>query len=102
MIFQRFTWIRFLANKSDTFNEFVKWCRLVRNEKNISIIAIRIDHGREFESKLFEDWCDKHDIEHNFLAPGTPQQNGVVERKNRTLEEICRTMLNEYELPRYF
>ena len=76
--------------------------RLVRNEKNVSIIAIRTDHGGEFESKLFEDWCDKHDIEHSFSAPRTPQKNGVVERKNRTLEEMCRTMLNEYELPRYF
>ena len=100
--FSRFTWVKFLANKSDTFNEFAKWCRLVRNEKDVSIIAIRTDHGGEFESKPFEDWCDKLGIEHNFSAPRTPQQNGVVERKNRTLEEMCRTMLNEYELPRYF
>ena len=53
--FSRFTWVRFLANKSDTFNEFAKWCRLVRNEKNVSIIAIRTDHGGEFEFKPFED-----------------------------------------------
>jgi len=39
---------------------------------------------------------------HNFSAPRTPQQNGVVERKNRSLEELARTMLNEYEVPKYF
>nr|CAN77969.1 hypothetical protein VITISV_027333 [Vitis vinifera] len=43
-----------------------------------------------------------HDINHNFPAPRTPQQNGVVERKNRTLQEMARTMLNENNLPKYF
>ena len=41
-------------------------------------------------------------INHNFSAPRTPQQNGVVERKNRTLQEMARTMLNENNLPKYF
>jgi len=39
---------------------------------------------------------------HNFSTPRTPQQNGVVERKNRFLEELARTMLNEYNVPKYF
>ena len=43
------------------------------------------DHRREFENIDFEDYCNEHGINHNFLAPRTPQQNGVVERKNRTL-----------------
>ena len=41
-------------------------------------------------------------ILHNFSAPRTPQQNGVVERKNRSLEELARTMLSESSLPKYF
>ena len=39
------------------------------------------------------DYCNEHGISHNFSTPRTPQQNGVVERKNRTLEEMARTML---------
>ena len=39
------------------------------------------------------DYCNEHGLSHNFSAPKTPQQNGVVERKNRTLEEMARTML---------
>ena len=39
---------------------------------------------------------------HNFFAPRTPQQNGVVERKNRSLEELARIMLNEFDVPKYF
>jgi len=47
-------------------------------------------------------FCEKFGIQHNFSAPRTPQQNGVVERKNRALEEIARTLLNETNLPKYF
>ena len=53
------------------------------------------DHGKEFENKLFEEFCYKFRITHNFSAPRTPQQNSVVERKNRTFQEMVRTMLNE-------
>ena len=44
----------------------------------------------------------KHGYDHNFFAPRTPQQNGVVERKNHTLKEMARTMLCENNLPKYF
>jgi len=47
-------------------------------------------------------FCEKFGIQHNFSVPRTPQQNGVVERKNRALEEIARTLLNETNLPKYF
>ena len=50
----------------------------------------------------FESFSDEHRIEHTFSAPRTPQQNGVVERKNRTLQEMARTMLHENNLPNYF
>ena len=96
--FSQFTWVKFLTNKSDAFNEFAKWWRLVQNVKNKSIISIRTNHGGEFECKPFEDLCDKCGVEHNFSAPRTPQQNGVVERKNRTLAEMCRTILSEYDI----
>ena len=48
------------------------------------------------------DYCNEYGISHNFFAPRTPQKNGVVERKNRTLEEMARTMLIASGLPRNF
>ena len=51
------------------------------------IISIKSDHGGEFENTEFEMFCDEHGIEHNFSTPRTLQQNGVVESKNRSLEE---------------
>ena len=67
--------------------------------KNLPIISIRSDHGREFDQLKFDLFCSKYGISHNFSAPRTPQQNGVVERKNRTLENISRTMLLEMIYP---
>ena len=51
---------------------------------------------------LFRSFYCEKDIDHNFSAPKTLQQNGVVERKNRILEEMVHTMLCESNLPRYF
>ena len=100
--YSRYTWIILLANKSDAFDEFAKLCRKLQNEKNLAIKEIRSDHGGEYENSSFKTWCEKYGIHHNFSAPRTPQQNGVVERKNRTIQEMCRTMLNEHNLPKYF
>ena len=73
-----------------------------RFENGCYIKSIRSDHGGEFQNARFERFCEKHGISHSFSAPRTPQQNGVVERKNRSLEELARTMLNESKLPMYF
>ena len=92
----------FLAHKDETFSSFPKLCRRIQNEKGFLITDIRTDHGRELENEKFELFCDEHGIGHNFSAPRTPQQNGVVERNNRTLEEMSRTILCENNLPKYF
>jgi len=68
----------------------------------LKIKIIRSDHGGEFQNESFENFCDENGILYNFSAPRTPQQNGVVERKNRSLEELARTMINEYNVPKYF
>ena len=100
--FSRYTWVLFLAHKTDVFHEFSKLCRKIQNEKGFTISCIRSDHGREFENVEFEGFCDEQGIEHTFSTPRTPQQNGVVERKNRTLQEMARTILHENNLPNYF
>ncbi|XP_057496707.1 uncharacterized protein LOC130781518, partial [Actinidia eriantha] len=100
--FSRFTWVTFLAHKNEAFSSFSKLCRRLQNDKELKISNIRTDHGRELENESFAKFCDDLGIGHNFSAPRTPQQNGVVERKNRTLEEMARTMLCENSLPKYF
>ena len=50
--------------------------------KGAPIVKIRSDYGKEFENARFESFCEKNGIKKEFSAPKTPQQNGVVERKN--------------------
>ena len=54
---------------------------------------MRSDRGKEFENARFESFCAKNGIKREFLAPKTPQQNEVVERKNRVIQEMARVML---------
>ena len=65
-------------------------------------VLIRSDHGREFKIAIFAEFCNKNGITHEFSTPKTRQQNGIVERKNRTLEEMTRVMLNARGVPKKF
>jgi hypothetical protein len=100
--YSRYTWVLFLAHKKEAHKAFVKHCRRIQNEKGYTINNVRSDRGREFDNQDIELYCDQNGFGHNFSAPRTPQQNGVVERKNRSLQEMSRTMLNEHNLPQYF
>ena len=100
--YSRFTWVIFLSHKNDAFDEFVNFCKVVQKDQKFVIMKIMSDHGTEFENSNFDEFCRNEGISHNFSAPRTPQQNGVVERKNRTLVEMARTMLSERGLPQYF
>jgi transposase InsO family protein len=69
---------------------------------DVKIKHIRSDNGTEFKNTGLDDYLDELGITHELSAPYTPQQNGVVERKNRTLVEMARTMLDESKTPRHF
>ena len=88
--------------KDEALSIFENFCKRVQNEKGYTITSVRSDHGGEFDNDAFEIFCNNNGYDHNFSAPRTPQQNGVVERKNRTLQEMARTILNENNLPKYF
>lgn len=101
--YSRYTWTKFLKNKTETFNYFEILSKKIQRQLGKPIVSIRTDHGREFDNEVqFGAFCDANGITHNFSAPRTPQSNGVVERKNRTLQEISRTMLNEQSIPQKF
>ena len=68
-----------------------------QNEFDVKIKRVRSDNGTEFKNTNIEEFFDEEGIKHEFLVPYTPQQNGVVERKNRTLIEAARAMLDEYK-----
>jgi transposase InsO family protein len=70
--------------------------RWAQNEFGLSIKKIRSDNGTEFKNSQIEGFLEEEGIKHEFSSPYMPQQNGVVEWKNRTLLDMARTMLDEY------
>ena len=71
---------------------------MVENETNQKIKFLRSKTGGEFISNEFNEFFEIHGIKRQFSAANTPEQNGVVERKNRTIQEASKTMLNEAKL----
>ena len=100
--FTRYTWVYFLFRKDETPGIILEHVKLMENNSAYKVKILRSDNGTEFKNSQMNDLCKHKGITHQFSAPGTPQQNGVVERKNRTLIEAGRTMLEEANLPTYF
>jgi transposase InsO family protein len=90
--YSRFTWVFFLQEKSQTQETLKGFLRRAQNEFGLRIKKIRSDNGTEFEDSQIEGFLEDEGIKHEFSSPYTPQQNGVVERKNRTLLDMARTM----------
>jgi transposase InsO family protein len=95
--YSHFTWVFFLQEKSQTQETLKKFLRRAQNEFGLRIKKIRSDNGIEFKNSQIEGFLEEEGIKHEFSSPYTPQQNGVVERKNRTLMDMARTMLEEYK-----
>jgi transposase InsO family protein len=95
--YPHFTWVFFFHDKSETQEVLKKFLKTAQNEFDANVKKIRSDNGSEFKNTQVEDYLDQEGIKHEFSAPYTPQQNGVPERKNRTLIELVRTMLDEYK-----
>jgi hypothetical protein len=100
--YTRMTWVCFLKKKSEAFECFRVFKELVENETDLKIKCLRSDNGGEFTSNEFRDFCEEHGIKRQFSTARTPQQNGVVERKNKTVQEMARTMLNDSKLSDIF
>ncbi|MCO5590549.1 hypothetical protein L7F22_044520 [Adiantum nelumboides] len=98
----RYTWVSFLKLKSEAFGSIRDWKAMVEKEKDLKVKSIRSDRGGEFLSENFARWCKSEGIRRQLTTPYTPSQNGVVERKNRTIMEMARAMLAHASLPRSY
>jgi transposase InsO family protein len=91
-----------LQDKTETQSTLKRFLRRAQNEFELKVKKIRSGNGSEFENLQVEEFLEEEGIKHEFSAPYTPQQNGVVERKNRTLIDMARTMLGEHKTPERF
>jgi hypothetical protein len=100
--YSRLTWVAFLKEKSEAFEKFKVFKALTENQTGKRLKAVRSDRGGEFSSWNFKEFCDKHGIKREYTIPRTPQQNGVVERQNRSVQQMARSMMNERNIPQTY
>nr|GFB18368.1 putative ribonuclease H-like domain-containing protein [Tanacetum cinerariifolium] len=97
--YSRFTWVFFLATKDETSPILKTFIAGLENQFRLKVKVIRSDNGTEFKNNDLNQFCRMKGIKKEFSVPRTPQQNGIAERKNRTLIEAARTMLEDSLLP---
>ncbi|GJS48216.1 putative ribonuclease H-like domain-containing protein [Tanacetum coccineum] len=100
--YSRFSWVFFLATKDETSEILKTFITGIENLIDLKVKVIRCDNGTEFKNKVMNQFCEMKGIKREFSVARTPQQNGVAERKNRTLIEAARTMLADLKLPTTF
>ncbi|GKB58195.1 retrovirus-related pol polyprotein from transposon TNT 1-94 [Tanacetum coccineum] len=98
----RFSWVFFLATKDETSEILKTFITSIENLIDLRVKVIRCDNGTEFKNRVMNQFCEMKGIKREFSVARTPQQNGVAERKNRTLIEAARTMLADSKLPTTF
>nr|GEW50882.1 ribonuclease H-like domain-containing protein [Tanacetum cinerariifolium] len=97
--YSRFTWVFFLATKDETSPILKTFITGLENQLSLKVKVIESDNVIEFKNNDFNHFCEIKGIKREFSVPRTPQQNGIAERKNRTLIEAARTMLADLLLP---
>ncbi|GJX90368.1 retrovirus-related pol polyprotein from transposon TNT 1-94 [Tanacetum coccineum] len=91
--YSRFTWVRFLKTKDEAPAAIIKCIKNIQVHLKATVRNVRTDNGTEFVNQTLREWYENVGITHQTSVARTPQQNGVVERRNRTLVEAARTML---------
>uniref|UniRef100_A0A803LV14 Integrase catalytic domain-containing protein n=1 Tax=Chenopodium quinoa TaxID=63459 RepID=A0A803LV14_CHEQI len=95
----RMSWVYFLKHKSEVFDVFVKYYNMIRTQFNAKPQILRSDNGGEYINLDMEQYIADQGLVHQTSCRDTPQQNGVAERKNRTLLEITRAIMIESGVP---
>lgn len=100
--FSRKMWVYMMKAKGEAFEVFKKFKAMVENKMDSKIKTFRTDRGGEFCSSVFNKFCEEFGIDRHYTAPYTPQQNGVVERRNRTVVAMARSILKGMNMPLWF
>eukprot|EP00253_Pinus_taeda_P007263 PITA_07263 len=93
--FSKMSWIGLLKHKDEAFEKFKAFKVLAENDSDRKINCLRSDQGGEFTSDELFNFCEQHGIKRQFSTTRTPQQNGVVERMNRTVQQMAQAMVDE-------
>lgn len=98
----RYGYIYLMRNKAQSFERFKEFQNEVQNHTGKTINFLRSDQGGEYLSHEYSDHLKSCEIVPQLTPPGTPQWNGVSERRNQTLLDMVRSMMSQTDLPLYF
>ena len=90
-----------MKNKDEVFERFKEFKALIENLYERKIYILKSDNGGEFTSNEFNDFCKEDRIKRELTIPYNPQQNGVVERKNKSIMEVVKAIIHDQDLPVY-
>lgn len=100
--FSRYTRVIFLRRKSDASEEIIAFIKKMEILNDVRVKELRSDNEILLKNQVQQTFCDDEEISYNFSSAWTPEQNDVVERRNITLVEAVRTMLNGARVPSQF
>nr|GFC12118.1 putative ribonuclease H-like domain-containing protein [Tanacetum cinerariifolium] len=100
--YSRYTWTHFLRSKDETPEVLIDFLRLIQRGLQAQVRVVRTDKGTEFLNQTLHAYFAAEGIKHQTSVARTPEQNGIFERRNRTLVEAARTMLSVTKVPLFF
>nr|GEX52723.1 hypothetical protein [Tanacetum cinerariifolium] len=100
--YSRYTWTHFLRSKDETPKVLIDFLRLIQRGLHAQVRTVRTDKGAKFLNKYLHAYFSDEGIDNQTSVARTPEQNGIVERRNRTLVEAVRTMLSAAKVPLFF
>ncbi|GJZ76678.1 retrovirus-related pol polyprotein from transposon TNT 1-94 [Tanacetum coccineum] len=90
--YSRYTWVKFLASKDEAPDFIIKFLKMIQVRLNATVRNIRTHNGTDFVNQTLRDYYEQVGVSHETSVAQTPYQNGVVERRNRTLVKAARTL----------
>ncbi|GKA41999.1 putative ribonuclease H-like domain-containing protein [Tanacetum coccineum] len=91
--YSRFTWVKFLRSKDEAPDFIIKFLKMIQLRLKVPVRRIKTDNGTEFVNQTLREYYEKIGISHETSVARSPQQNGIVKRRDRTLIEAACTML---------
>ncbi|GKA63433.1 retrovirus-related pol polyprotein from transposon TNT 1-94 [Tanacetum coccineum] len=100
--YSQYTWTHNVRSKDETPEVLKDFPKMIKRNLQAHVITVQTDRGIQFLNKTLHAYFKEEGTEHQTSTPRTPKQNGVVERRNRTLVDTTRTMLSASKLPLFF
>ncbi|WVZ61596.1 hypothetical protein U9M48_011448 [Paspalum notatum var. saurae] len=98
----RYMWLILLGTKDQAATVFTAFQARAEAEAGRKLGTLRTDRGGEFMARTFVEHCEQEGIQRHFTAPYSPQQNGVVERRNQMVMGMARSMMKAMSMPGWF